>query len=136
MARKRAAPAIPDIIAERVFERADGRKVRALVGRPREGKGKWKREWVCEFQILGVGHSKVYALPGVDSFEALQLALGMMMVQLESYQKEHGLTFLGDSYLGLMKPDVEAMRREIEASPDFPLWRHVLNGLWLPEAGG
>jgi hypothetical protein len=44
MSRKRARPAIRDVIAERVFERADGKEVRALVGRPREAKGKWKGE--------------------------------------------------------------------------------------------
>jgi hypothetical protein len=124
--RKRAGHAIRDVIAERVFERADGREVRAVVGRPREVR---KGEWLCEFRVLGVGHSKVYALSGTDSLEALQLALGMMVVQLESYQKEHGLTFMGDSYLALMKPDVEAIMKDITARPDFPLWSHVLDGL-------
>jgi hypothetical protein len=117
---------IRDVIAERVFRRADGREVRALIGRPRR---KAKGEWVCEFQVLGVRHSKVYSVPGVDSLQALQLALGMMMVQLESYQQKHGLTFLGDSYLALMKPDFEAIKREIEAQPDFPVWSKVLEGL-------
>jgi hypothetical protein len=125
VSRKRAGRAIRDVIAERVFQRADGREVRARVGRPRQAKG----EWVCEFQILGVGHSKVYSLPGNDSLEALQSALVMMVVQLESYQKEHGLTFMGESLLLLWRPDVEAMMREIKATPDFPLWSHVLDGL-------
>ena len=126
MSRKRTGPAIRDVIAERVFERADGREVRAVVGRPREVR---KGEWVCEFRVLGVGRSKVYSLPGNDSLEALQSALVMMVAQLESYQKEHGLTFMGDSLLLLWKPDVEAMMREIKATPDFPLWSHVLDGL-------
>jgi hypothetical protein len=125
MSRKRAGPAIRDIIAERVFQRADGKEVRAVVGRPRKA----KREWVCEFQVIGVGHAKVYAVPGPDSLEALQMALAMMAVQLESYQKEHGLTFMDDSDLALMKPDFDAMKREIEARPDFPLWSYVLDGL-------
>ncbi len=43
MPRKRATPAISDIIAERVFQRADGKEVRALVGRPRKGKRDWMR---------------------------------------------------------------------------------------------
>jgi hypothetical protein len=61
------------------------------------------------------------------------MALAMMVVQLESYQKEHGLNFMGDSYLGLFKPDFEAMIREIKATPDFPLWSHVLDGIWPPD---
>jgi hypothetical protein len=126
MKRKRARPAIRDVIAERVFQRADAKKVRALVGRPRKA----KQDWVCEFQVLGVGHNKVYKLPGADSLDALQMALGMMVVQLEGYQDKHGLTFLGDAHLGLWKYDFERMRREIEATPDYPLWSHVLNGLW------
>ena len=119
MSGKRAEPRITDVIAERVFQRADGKDVRALVARPREA----KEGWVCEFQVLGVGHNKVYALPGLDSLEALQLALGMMVVQLESYQAEHGLTLTGDADLALMKPDFAAMKKEIEAKPDAHLWR-------------
>jgi hypothetical protein len=125
MSKRGAKPAIRGVIAERVFQRADGREVRAVVGRPR----KQKDEWVCEFRVLGVGHGKVYSLPGNDSLEALQSALVMMVAQLESYQKEHGLTFMGESLLLLWRPDVETMMREIKATPDFPLWSHVLDGL-------
>jgi hypothetical protein len=132
VSRKRAGHAIQDVIAERLFQRADGRQVRAMVGRPREVR---QGEWVCEFRVLGVGHSKVYALPGNDSLEALQLALGMMVVQLESYQKEHGLTFMGDSYLGLMKPDVVVMMREIEAAPEFPQIAEAIGDIWQEMTG-
>jgi hypothetical protein len=123
MPRKPARPAVQDIVAERVFQRVDGKEVRAIVGRPR----KTKQDWVCEFQVLGVGHSKVYKLEGIDSLQALQMALGMMVVQLESYQDEHGLTFMGETGLMLMRPDFDAMRREAEASPDYHLWKHVFD---------
>lgn len=126
MKRTRAKRAISNVIAERVFERADGKEVRAIVGRPHKA----KRGWVCEFQVRGVGHSKVYKLPGEDSLEALQSALAMMAIQVESYQKEHGLTYLGDPFLLMMKPDFDAMMKEIGASPDYPKWRHVLDGVW------
>jgi hypothetical protein len=133
MSRKRARPAIEDVIAERVFQRADGREVRAEVGRPRR---KANGEWVCEFRVLGVGHSKVYSLPGVDSFAALQSALFMMVVQLDSsYKDEHGLTFMGGSYLDLIKPDVEAMRREIEATPEFPEIAEAIGDVWQEMTG-
>jgi hypothetical protein len=83
MTPKRARPAIRNVIAERVFQRADGREVRVEVGRPRRVKN---GDWACEFRVLGVGHSKVYTLEGVDSLQALQMALGLMAVQVESYQ--------------------------------------------------
>ena len=127
MSGKSAGPGVRDVISERTFQRADGGDVRALVGRPREVTGSEATgSWVCEFQVLGVGHDDVYTLQGFDSLEALQTALAMMVVQLESYQAEHGLTFGGDPYLSLMKPDFAAMKREIEATPEYPLWRHVL----------
>jgi hypothetical protein len=127
MTRKRATPAISDIIAERAFQRADGKEVRTIVGRPR----KVKREWVCEFQVLGVGHDKVYKTSGEDSLEALQAAIGMMVIQVETdYKHDYGLTFLGDSHLGLWMYDFEKMQREIEATPDYVKWRHVLDRVW------
>ena len=132
MSRKRARPAIRDVIAERVFQRANGREVRAEVGRPRR---KANGDWVCEFRVLGVGHSKVYSLPGSDSLEALQLALAMMAVQLESYQQEHGLTLMGGSYLALMKPDFAAMMREIEATPEFPQVVEAIGDGWEEMTG-
>ncbi|MDQ3950302.1 MAG: hypothetical protein M3282_08135 [Gemmatimonadota bacterium] len=131
MSRKRARPAIRDVIAERVFHRADGREVRVVVGRPRKANG----EWVCEFRVLGVGRSKVYSLPGPDSLEALQLALAMMAVQVESYQQEHGLTFMGGPYLPLMKPDFAAMMREIEAAPEFPQIAEAIGDVWQEMTG-
>lgn len=124
MSTGRVAPRIRNIIAERVFQRADGKEVRAVVGRPRKG----RRDWACEFQILGVGHSKVYTLPGEDSLSALQMALAMMAVQIESYQKQHGLTFLGSSALLMMKPDFDAMIQEIESDSEYPIWSQVLRG--------
>jgi hypothetical protein len=132
MSPKRARPAIRDVIAERVFQRADGRDVKVEVGRPWEVR---KGEWECEFRVLGVGHSKVYSLPGGDSLEALQLALGMMTAQVESYQQEHGLTFMGGSYLALMKPDLDVMMREIQATPEFPQVAEAIGDVWQRMTG-
>lgn len=127
MTRKRVESAhIADVIAERVLQRRNGKEVRILVGRPHRSKD----EWVCQFQVLGVGHDQAYALPGFDSLEALQLALGMMAVQVEAYQKKHGLTLLGGSYLGVLKPDFDAIKTEIEATPDFPRWRAGFEKVW------
>jgi hypothetical protein len=125
MSRKRARPAIRNVIAERVFQRADGREVRAEIGRPR----KRKDEWECEFRVLDVGHSKVYSLSGSDSLEALQLALAMMAVQVESYQQEHGLTLMGGSYLLMMKPDFAAIGDVWQEMTGEPLRRGASESL-------
>jgi hypothetical protein len=131
MNEERDLRGIRDVIAERIFQGADGQDVRAIVGRPREVEGTHEPAsgWVCEFQIIGVGHDDVYSLPGGDSMEALQLALGMMVVQLDSYQRDCGLTFLGDEHLGLIKPDFEAINQELEASPQYEQVRSIL-GEW------
>jgi hypothetical protein len=132
MSRKRARAAIRNVIAERVFQRADGRDVKVEVGRPREVR---KGEWECKFRVLGVGHSKVYSLPGTDSLESLQMALAMMAVQVESYQQEHGLTLMGGPTLLLMKPDFAAMMREIEAAPEFPQVVEAIGDVWEKMTG-
>jgi hypothetical protein len=59
-----SGPAVPDVIAERVFEKADGQEVRALIGRPREG----ERDWECDFQIIGVGTKWSTRRPALTAF--------------------------------------------------------------------
>jgi hypothetical protein len=87
----------------------------------------------CEFQVLGVGHNRVYKLPGEDSLAALQMAIGMMVIQLDmDYKQAHGLTFMGESHLLLWMYDYEKMQKDIEASPDYAKWIHVLDGVWEP----
>jgi hypothetical protein len=129
MSEERDGPGIRDVIAERIFQRADGQDVRAIVGRPHEAERPHEAGsvWACEFQIIGIGHDEVYSLSGGDSLEALQLALGMMVVQVESYQRDCGLTLMGDEQLGLMKPDFEAIKKEIAASPHYEQARAVLD---------
>jgi hypothetical protein len=127
MSQKRARPAIRNVIAERVFKRADGREVRAELGRPRRTTN---GPWVCEFRVLGVGRSKVWSVPGEDSLAALQGALMVMSVNIDGYHEEHRLTFMDGPYLALPRFDVEAMRRDIEASPDFPEVAEAIGDIW------
>jgi hypothetical protein len=131
MSEQRDGPGIRDVIAERIFQRADGQDVRAIVGRPHEADRPHEAAsgWACEFQIIGVGHDEVCSLPGGDSLEALQLALGTMVIQVESYQRDRGLTLMGDEDLGLIKPDFEAMKTAIAASPHYDQVRSIL-GEW------
>lgn len=128
--RRPSAGKVNDVIAERVLRRRDGRTVRLLVGRPRRA----KHEWVCRFQVLGVGHARPYDLRGCDSFEALQAAMAMLAVQVDSYQREHGLTLDGGSWLGVFKPDFDAIRKEIEATPDYSKWGPVIEEIWKETA--
>ena len=132
MSQKRARPAIRDVIAERVFKRADGREVRVEVGRPRK---KANGEWVCEFRVLGVGNSKVYSPPGGDSLGALQSALMMMSAQVDSYNQEHRLTLMGSPYLAMPRFDVEAMTRDLKASPEFPEVVEAIGDIWEEMTG-
>jgi hypothetical protein len=132
MSQKRARPAIRNVIAERVFKRADGREVRAELGRPHK---KANGPWVCQFRVLGVGRSKVWSVPGDDSLAALQSALMVMSVNIDSYHQEHRLTLMGGPYLALPRFDVEAMRRDLEASPDFPEIVEAIGDIWEEMTG-
>jgi hypothetical protein len=65
----------------------------------------------------------VHTAAGVDSLQALHIALAMMAVQVEGYQQEHGRTLYGDPELLLMKPDIDSLTSGLEARPDYPQWR-------------
>jgi hypothetical protein len=58
-----------------------------------------------------------------------------MVAQLESYQREHGLTFMDGSWLALFKPDIATLRREIEALPEFPEIAELTDDLWQQMTG-
>ena len=126
MISKRSQAAVSDVVAERVFQRADGKEVRALVARPREVTEvdgvKIDAIWECDFQIVGVGDDTVQSAGGADSLQALQMALAMMATYLEGYQPEHGLTLDGDAELMLMKPDLEDLAKRLRTRPDYPDW--------------
>jgi hypothetical protein len=92
------------------LRRPRGRRriVRALVARPKpfdDGNG-----WNCEYQILGTGTEKVRHAGGVDSVQALYLALHLIAADLMTtpeYQKGW-ITWDGSRDLGLPVPAVLA----------------------------
>jgi hypothetical protein len=47
-------------------------------------------QFCCPYQIKGAGDEKVRCAYGVDAFQALQLALSILGVQLEELNKELG----------------------------------------------
>ena len=89
------------VIAERELDSADGRTVQVLIGQPQpfpeEG-----GDYYCPFQITGIGNDMVMHLAGVDSVQALLLALKMIGARL--YTSDEGragtLTWLEHRNLG------------------------------------
>ncbi len=77
--------ALTDVIAERKLEAHDSGSnllsVTVRVGRPeRDPAG----GWICPHQILGLGDEMVYGAAGVDSLQALLLAIKMARIHLQT----------------------------------------------------
>jgi hypothetical protein len=81
---------VGEVIATRtlVLER-DGEPPAAatvLLGKPQADGG----DYYCPYQIKGAGDEKVRSAYGIDAFQALQLALSILGVELEVLNKELG----------------------------------------------
>ena len=48
------------------------------------------RDFYCPYQIKGFGREKVMAIGGIDAFQAMQLALSTIRVELEVIEKDSG----------------------------------------------
>jgi hypothetical protein len=84
-------------IAERVFIRhGSGRSVHLLIGKPVPHP---EADWICPWQIKGIGDEEVVEASGIDAVQALSVALAMATVRLEAIQLTERLTFLGDEQL-------------------------------------
>lgn len=83
---------IGEVIATRtlILLRGDGAasKVVVLLGRPQQLPD--HEDYYCPYQIKGAGDEKVRYMCGVDSFQALHLALSTLRVELEVLDKELG----------------------------------------------
>lgn len=69
---------IDTVVARRTFEATDGREVEIILGAPQpfpDG-----QDYFCPFQINGLGDSTVRYAGGIDSYQALVLALKMLTV--------------------------------------------------------
>jgi hypothetical protein len=99
-----------EVIAERmlVLERRGSRRKKVILrlGKPRVFQ-KGKPDHFCPFQILGIGKSDVRFAGGVDAFQAIQMVLIGIAIDLHGYRRKFGqaLYFLekGDN-LGFAKP--------------------------------
>ncbi|MCZ6592725.1 MAG: hypothetical protein O7F69_11460 [Alphaproteobacteria bacterium] len=92
---------VGNVIAERELELADGRTVQVVIGQPQlfpEG-----GSFYCPIRITGIGKEKIMHAGGVDSVQALLLA--MQMISANLYTSDEGragtLTWLGKRNLGL-----------------------------------
>lgn len=76
-----------------------------LLGKPQQLPD--HEDYYCPYQIKGAGDEKVSYACGVDSFQALQLALGTIAVELEVLNKDLGgkLEWDCDGKGGLGFPD-------------------------------
>lgn len=70
------------VVARRIFEHVDGRKVELIIGKPEmfpEGD-----DYYCPFKVEGIGDEKVRRSGGVDAVQAIILALQRAAMYLNS----------------------------------------------------
>lgn len=68
-----------------------------MVGKPTESEG--KQDYYCQVQIMGLGDEKIRSIYGLDSMQALQLAVRFISAQLDRYRKD--LRWLDNEDIGL-----------------------------------
>lgn len=68
------------VIAERELSLDDTQNVRVLIGMPKQQTG--DNNWYCPYQTDGIGSGRVGISYGVDSVQALVLALSMVGAEL------------------------------------------------------
>jgi hypothetical protein len=110
-----AKPKLTGVILEREFELSKGRrktKVYVRFGRPRRTRD--GRQFSCIYRIDGLGQAVAHRTHGVDSIQALDLAMKMAMADLVSSDEytEGRLTWIGIHDLGL--PMMELLRERLQ----------------------
>jgi hypothetical protein len=92
---------IRSTIAERRLTLRNGspnpKEVRVIVGKPTESDD--KQDYYCQVQILGLGDEKIRSIYGLDSMQALQLAVRFISAQLDKHRKY--LRWLNNEDIGL-----------------------------------
>src|SRR5690606_13449287 len=88
------------IVAERLFElNGEAKAVRVRIRKPRRDP-RTGNHW-CTFEVSGLGGARVFKVWGVDSLQALQLAIRAAGELLR--EADDKLTWCGDSALGFPK---------------------------------
>ena len=97
-----------EVIAVRKFSHvgAPDREVVVRLGKPQRTPG--EPDFYCPYQILGLGSEDVHGICGVDAFQALQLTIEFIGLELERLSRLAGvrLCWEGDDSvsLGFPKP--------------------------------
>ena len=90
---------VGDVIADRVLtlnrEGQEPAKIHVLLGRPHKFPD--HDDYYCPYQIKWLGREKVMAIGGVDAFQAMQLALDTIGVELEVIAKDTGGKIVWDA---------------------------------------
>ena len=102
---------VGDVIANRklslVRDDQDPVEVEVSMGKPMKFPN--HTDYYCPYEIKGLGQGRVKAAGGIDAFQAMQLALGTIAVELEVLQKESGGKLSWDAgeagYLGFPERD-------------------------------
>lgn len=114
--------ALGELLAEREYEASDGRggaprTVVLRIGRPRPDT-RPGGDWVCPFQIIGLGNDDVMAVGGVDAVQALHLAMAMAGARLAHPPRGTTITWLGEADLGLPLPSPAGADPDETEEPD------------------
>jgi hypothetical protein len=82
------------VIAERILtfhRRGRGvREVRVRLGRPRPWPKSLNSDWMCTYQVLGLGDDRVKRAIGVDGLQALLLAAHVLPAEVAARAKNEG----------------------------------------------
>ena len=90
-----------DVVADRTLEVSNGGilgTATVRLGRPRQS---GDDEWACPVQILGLDDDEVRDVYGVDSLQALVLALQMVRARVTTQPSGVQVTWMGMDDLGL-----------------------------------
>jgi hypothetical protein len=82
-------PSMSSVIAERVLTFGTGpeaKVIRILVGKPFPSSD--RKNFSCPTQIIWIGDEKIRPIDGVDSMQALQLALRFLSSELDIYRAD------------------------------------------------
>jgi hypothetical protein len=92
-------PSVDSVIAERQLtlksDSTPDKEVRVVVGKPTQSED---RDYYCQVQIVGLADENVRSIYGLDSMQALQLALRFISTQLEEHRNV--LYWVGDKDIG------------------------------------
>ncbi|HWB82995.1 MAG TPA: hypothetical protein VG675_02560 [Bryobacteraceae bacterium] len=79
-----------DVIAERLLRcgKAEGRVQRVVISLGRPLQFPDSQDFFCPYQIVGIGDEKVRYAGGVDSLQAIQLAIDLIAAELSSAEED------------------------------------------------